>query len=370
MTKDEEAYMEAIDALESVRERILKPEIGMTYTELCNLEDRAKALEEIIADLEESMWEDHLGQEKDSKILCPSCCSENVIHTACGDYVYTCSCDDAEEEFYCGWCNQSFYAETQFPVDQELQQLSLSDMLGSAQQQPRPVKDCGNSGKHLHQVVTLPDETVVRCTASRNGSQIKETPDFGLYADSSWVSLCQWRNEIINWPDMQLPKNLNLAIDQIEDAYRRAEDGQHVDIGCIGAHGRTGTILAIMVLLATEGAMTGKEAIQWVWDKYCKHAIETKRQEWYVEYAAGYLFGYEVPEEPKPAPTNTSCGATEHLAMKMAGLDKCPKPECKWWEKDMVELETKQTISSVPLGSLMQNSSYEQYLKEYSGNTW
>lgn len=47
-----------------------------------------------------------------------------------------------------------------------------------------------------------------------------------------------------------------------------------VHLGCIGGHGRTGTVLAALVLV-----MTGnKDAIQYVRENYCKKAVESQAQ--------------------------------------------------------------------------------------------
>jgi hypothetical protein len=51
-------------------------------------------------------------------------------------------------------------------------------------------------------------------------------------------------------------------------------EGKRIHIGCMGGHGRTGTVLAALVK-----EMTGNEdAGQWVRDNYCKKAIESKVQ--------------------------------------------------------------------------------------------
>lgn len=370
MNEDEMAYMKAVEDLEDVRDQLRRPHLGMKFSELRALEQRESTLETIIAELEETLWMDHLDAGSSTKALCPSCKSENVIHTECGDYCYVCNCQEPDE-FYCGWCNHTFTSETgALSVMEELSQLTLSDVYLSKSPSPSPSSSpigAKKSCNHVHQKVELPDGTVVRCTAHHNASKINEKPDFGLYADSVWVRTCKWRNEIINWPDMQLPVDFDLAIEQIDDAFLKADKDIHVDIGCIGAHGRTGTILAIMVLLATEGSMTASEAVKWVRDNYCSHAIETARQEWYVAYAAGLLFGVDVPEEPVAAPVgNSACGAAEHLAMYDAGLKECVKPSCSWWSKDMTELQSLGTIAGVDRETLKNNFTYNAFLTMYN----
>jgi hypothetical protein len=52
------------------------------------------------------------------------------------------------------------------------------------------------------------------------------------------------------------------------------EAGKKVHVGCIGGHGRTGTLFAALVKV-----MLGEEdAIQYVRDGYCKKAVESKAQ--------------------------------------------------------------------------------------------
>lgn len=50
--------------------------------------------------------------------------------------------------------------------------------------------------------------------------------------------------------------------------------GRRVHVGCIGGHGRTGTLIAALVSVIHENA----DAISWVREHYCKSAVETKEQ--------------------------------------------------------------------------------------------
>jgi protein-tyrosine phosphatase len=59
----------------------------------------------------------------------------------------------------------------------------------------------------------------------------------------------------------------------------RARDGQRVELGCLGGHGRTGTALACLAV------MTGTpphEAVALVRGTYCDRAIESPSQEEFV----------------------------------------------------------------------------------------
>jgi hypothetical protein len=102
-------------------------------------------------------------------------------------------------------------------------------------------------------------------------------PNFGLYADFKWRPIC--RNEFIDWPDFSIPANIKLAYKQIINAYDLSIN-MIVELGCIGAHGRTGTMLSCMNVL---DGMDAHEAIIDVKSRYCDHAVETRSQVHFIE---------------------------------------------------------------------------------------
>jgi hypothetical protein len=51
-------------------------------------------------------------------------------------------------------------------------------------------------------------------------------------------------------------------------------DGKSIHVGCIGGHGRTGTVLTAIMAELTEKT----DAIQWVRAHYCKKAVESEEQ--------------------------------------------------------------------------------------------
>lgn len=169
-------------------------------------------------------------------------------------------------------------------------------------------------------------------------------PDFGLYADTSWKPI--WRNEFIAWPDYGVPTDLQMAVTQISDVIERIRKGQKVEVGCIGGHGRTGTILAVMNVLI--GAKPD-EAIEHVKTKYCHHAIESEVQEWYVDWVYAVINGKPVPEKPvvkpkvytssvgSPSQAGTACSKAYHLLLYVDGKE-C-KPSCLYWRQDLVDFK-------------------------------
>lgn len=140
--------------------------------------------------------------------------------------------------------------------------------------------------RHYFKALRLPNGLVVQGSSLDWGARPeRRTPDFGLYCDYSWRA--DWRAEYINWPDYKAPYNLESAANAIIEAYGRAVEGWLVETGCIGGHGRTGTVLACFCVLA---GLSPMDACAYVWENYCKEAIESKVQvryiEWFAEYAA------------------------------------------------------------------------------------
>lgn len=150
-----------------------------------------------------------------------------------------------------------------------------------------------NQGFHrsCHHVMTpvvlkSPDiegqQVTIYCSAgSTKRERGTNIPDFGLYADRIWWEGCTNRNEFINWPDFKVPEFPEIARQQIIDAFIRACEGERVEIGCIGGHGRTGTILACMAVLA---GYEPNDAIALARTKYCTKAVETSGQEAWVQW--------------------------------------------------------------------------------------
>jgi protein-tyrosine phosphatase len=68
-----------------------------------------------------------------------------------------------------------------------------------------------------------------------------------------------------------------------QDVKRILDDGKSVLVGCVGGHGRTGMVLAILLGVLTDVV----DPIQYVRDTYCVDAIETVAQERYVKEILG-----------------------------------------------------------------------------------
>lgn len=135
-----------------------------------------------------------------------------------------------------------------------------------------------------------------------------DTPDFGLYAygraqrgpshlgrlvnrlsrralhGGSWVA--PWDAEWIHWPDFGVPADDEATARSIVDAFRRAQQGETVEVCCYGGQGRTGTILSCMAVLT---GVPSDQAVEWVRANYSRHAVERDTQRHWVEWFATYL---------------------------------------------------------------------------------
>ncbi len=132
---------------------------------------------------------------------------------------------------------------------------------------------------HLHRTpVAFADGTVVTAVSFGGADPYarSEPPDFGLYLDDRWQP--PWPHAHLDWPDFGVP-DLAPLIAALEDVRRRSRAGERVEVGCYGAHGRTGTALACLAILAGEPAA---DAVELVRAAYCELAVETDEQAAFV----------------------------------------------------------------------------------------
>lgn len=234
------------------------------------------------------------------------------------------SCEHASDsEWYCGICGVqrwsksepwTFWAPTQTGTQMRDEPVIAgttvikSDTKGTKSSYDNDWMTGGwTKDRHYGEVVTLPDGTKILASSQHDRKAGEEHPDFGCYMASSWRP--QWISFQLNWTDHGLPQ---IPDDQVlwtvDYLLQLAREGRTVEIGCIGGHGRTGTLMAIMLLKA--GITDGNEAMKWVWKNYCTHAIESKKQEWFILKMAAVIHGGEIPEMPQDP-----CTRWEHEKM-------------------------------------------------------
>jgi hypothetical protein len=134
--------------------------------------------------------------------------------------------------------------------------------------------------------IQFPDGTVVRALSLPERRETDDWRECGLYMDKRWAPA--WDADLIEWEDFGVPRHADVAAAQIRNAFERANSGQHLEIGCAGGLGRTGTVLACMAILA---GVPEDEAIVWVRRNYRAEAVETLEQErwikWFSEHSGG-----------------------------------------------------------------------------------
>lgn len=119
-------------------------------------------------------------------------------------------------------------------------------------------------------------------------------PDLGFYLDSSWTE----SSEVVaspglhvpvfgksngypmvhfTWGDFGVPEVRGPRLIQLARwVLKEIASGKRVEVGCLGAHGRTGTFIAIMLMVQ---GLTARQAKSHLWTNYCFNAVETQEQE-------------------------------------------------------------------------------------------
>lgn len=147
--------------------------------------------------------------------------------------------------------------------------------------------------RHNAAEVTLLDGTVVYASSANQRKAGEPVPDYGLYLDRAWdpESIATF----IPWRDYGLPEvRFDHVLATIAEHFVLAQRGWSVEVGCIGGHGRTGTVLACMAILA---GTHPDDAVDYIRAHYCTHAVEADAQEWFVQW-----FGAAVLNQPAPPP--------------------------------------------------------------------
>ena len=133
---------------------------------------------------------------------------------------------------------------------------------------------------HRHRTpVVLPDGTeIVAVSFDPNDPYGRDrAPDFGLYLDPRWSP--PWSHDHVDWPDFGVPASIDELRRKLGALLERARRGERVELGCLGAHGRTGTAVACMATLAGAPA---SDAVDWVRTHHCEKAVETPEQAGFV----------------------------------------------------------------------------------------
>ena len=118
---------------------------------------------------------------------------------------------------------------------------------------------------------------------------IDPIPEVGIYLDDYWMRKLtgfaavgmpspvkwHWPFVVIDWPDMGVMSDAEIKL-VINVTVKAIKGGKRVEIACMGGHGRTGTLLAM--LRTAIGKMSAKEAIESLRKDYCKKIVESGTQ--------------------------------------------------------------------------------------------
>lgn len=149
--------------------------------------------------------------------------------------------------------------------------------------------------KHFMQPFELENGLVIHASADRDvpsnwKRDVKDVPDLGVYLYQGWIRdelystpglevpwgvAASWPMAWLDWPDFSIPDDPNDAVIAAQWILDHLAEGKRVETGCLGGHGRTGTMLALLLVL--QGIRPGT-AIERVRDKYCEEAIEGNKQ--------------------------------------------------------------------------------------------
>lgn len=156
--------------------------------------------------------------------------------------------------------------------------------------------------KHYMQEFALENGLIVHASADRDAPanwkrNIADVPDLGVYLYSGWVRdelyatpglevpwgiAASWPMAWLDWPDFSIPDDPDDALIAAQWILDNLAAGKRVETGCMGGHGRTGTMLALLLVL--QGVKPGT-AIERVRTTYCDEAIEGNKQIDLIVYA-------------------------------------------------------------------------------------
>lgn len=197
-----------------------------------------------------------------------------------------------------------------------------------------------------------------KATNMARKGQVTITPDIGFYLDDLWVDDNQvmaspgtrvsWAikpnkptNQVVlfPWRDYGTPRDMQMLANGTRWLLKKIESGAVVEIGCIGGHGRTGTMLAC--LLVAQG-MPAKDAVAMVRRKHCDLAIENMGQVKFINAVALELNDEEVEEfdprtvdEPATKPLYDIYGRRAWEEENATSIDyPASTGTYRWWEDE------------------------------------
>jgi hypothetical protein len=126
-----------------------------------------------------------------------------------------------------------------------------------------------------------------------------EPADFGLFLDERWRGETNARTaHFVYWPMLEAPVEDELLVVRVEEAAQALRDGQRVEVGCFGGHGRTGTVVALLDVLL--GGVSPEAALARMRTDYCEWSVGSVDLERFLFDASDLLTaGRTAPAEAR-----------------------------------------------------------------------
>jgi len=131
--------------------------------------------------------------------------------------------------------------------------------------------------------VVLPSGRRVRGRSLSRPVPVGPAPEFAVHLLGREPDDVPWPSVWLDWPDLRLPRDRQLAAQVLTWAWERA-GRERVEVACRGGRGRTGTALAC---LAVVDGVHPDEAVDLVRALHDPRAVETPWQRRYVRRFAG-----------------------------------------------------------------------------------
>ncbi len=166
--------------------------------------------------------------------------------------------------------------------------------------------------RHWRQSVAV-GRYCITCSAEIDGQIASPPPDFGVYLSIGWqmrlardfytnggyvrrvLAQQPYRAMFVDWADFGTIK-VKLLAEIVEIILTKIRQYKTVDIGCQAGHGRTGTLLAALIMrIEHVGAKGGLARAR---RRYCQHACEHYCQERLLEDYEVYLRTGKYPPAP------------------------------------------------------------------------
>ena len=127
---------------------------------------------------------------------------------------------------------------------------------------------------------------IINCTGTKLPNHRVNLIPPGTGISPCWTSPVRDREMVIDWPDFKTP---DMPIQFWQMLLLTVQKKRRVLVFCGAGHGRTGTCLSLLWMIANE--IPGTQAINEVRKLYCHEAVETLQQTEYI-MRVGELLGY------------------------------------------------------------------------------